>query len=54
MAIFQETIASLIHEHNPGITVLQLILSPFPFEFCYYVAFKIGENNRKEGQILHK
>lgn len=32
--IFQEKIASLIHEHNPGTAVLQLLLSPFPFEFC--------------------
>lgn len=23
-----------LHEHNPGIAVLQLLLSPFYFEFC--------------------
>lgn len=34
MPILQEKIASLIHEHNPGIAVLQLLLSPFSFEFC--------------------
>lgn len=34
MPIFQEKIASLIHGHNPGIAVLQLLLSPFSFEFC--------------------
>lgn len=34
MPIFQEKIASLIHEHNPGIAILQLLLSPFSFEFC--------------------
>lgn len=34
MPVFQEKIASLIHEHNPGIAVLQLLLSPFSFEFC--------------------
>lgn len=33
MPIFQEKIASLIHEPNLGIAVLQL-LSPFSFEFC--------------------
>lgn len=50
MPIFQETIVSLIHEHNPGITVLQLILSAFPFEFC----FKRRENSRTKGQIHGK
>lgn len=34
ITIFQEKIVSLIHGHNLGIAVLQLLLAPFSFEFC--------------------